>query len=102
MTTSVHRTESAYTYSPEHCEGSGWILANDNETGTYLTIQRVDQTEAFANDCEAAFHVVCAATFDCGPEGDACRAALRKIIRFGERGLNPIATMLPRRPNTTP
>lgn len=54
----------------------------------------IDAAQAFLVDAEAAFHVVCAATFDAGPDGDACREALRKIMAFGERGLNPIATML--------
>jgi hypothetical protein len=42
--------------------------------------------------------VLCAAAFDPTREGEAARNSLRKIIRFGEQGLNPIATMLtPRR-----
>jgi hypothetical protein len=91
----ICRTENAYTYSRAHCHRKGWILANDgNPRSLYLTIQRVDEAETFADDQEAAFHVLCAATFDPGPEGSACRNALRKLIEFGERGLNPIATML--------
>ena len=94
----VCRTENAYTYSPEHCHGIGWTLANEcNPHSLYLSIQRVDATIAFEDDREAAFHVVCAAAFDPGREGNACRNALRKIIEFGDRGLNPIGTMLPRR-----
>lgn len=91
----VLRTANAYTYSPEHRCGEGWVLANDEPGCAYLTIQRVDCAAAFSDDHEAAFHVVCAATFDAGAEGESCRAALSKIIRFGERGINPIATMRP-------
>jgi hypothetical protein len=98
---SAHNTpclsENSYAYSPEHRHGKGWVLANNTPGISYLTIQRVDASDAFANDQEAAFHVLCAAAFDVGREGAECRNALREIIRFGQRGLNPIATMLPAR-----
>ncbi len=97
----ICRTDNAYTYSPEHRRGIGWVLANEgSESSLYLTIQRVDETGAFEDDYEAAFHVICAATFNSSAEGAACRDALRKLVAFGERGLNPIATMLPTRRQT--
>ena len=98
MTSSILRpirTEAAYIYYPQHCHGIGWALFNDDRRNEgYLTVQRIDEADAFDSDAEAAFHVICAATFDTGPEGIACRDALRKIIAFGECGRNPIATML--------
>jgi hypothetical protein len=86
-------TSDAYTYWPQHCHGKGWDLF---DTDDWPNIQRVDDVGAFEDDSVAAFHVVCAAAFDAGLEGQACRIALRHIIRFGEKGLNPIATMLGR------
>jgi hypothetical protein len=87
-------TRYAYTYYVRHCHGRGWRLFD--EASSWPTIQRIDETAAFADDAQAALHVVRAATFDAGLEGHACREALRTIIRFGEQGLNPIATMLSR------
>jgi hypothetical protein len=84
-------TRNAYTYGPDQRRGIGWDLFDDAD---WPTIQRIDETAAFASDEEAAFHVLCAAAFDPGPEGHACRAALRTIIDFGARGLNPMAAML--------
>jgi len=88
---SVCLTRNAYTYWPQHCHDRGWNLFDESD---WPNIQRVDETESFDDDFQAAFHVVCAAAFDAGSEGHACRDALRKVIRFGEAGLNPIATML--------
>ena len=88
-------SRDAYTYWPQHCHGRGWQLFD--EASDWPNIQRIDETSAFEDDTHAAFHVVCAAAFDAGLEGHACREALRKIIRFGEQGTNPIATMLTRR-----
>lgn len=80
-----------YVYWPEHRCGTGWELF---DYPNFPNIQRIDETASFDSDCDAAFHVLCAAAFDAGPEGRACRTALRKILRFGERSLRPVATML--------
>jgi hypothetical protein len=87
-------TRNAYTYYMRHCHGRGWQLF-DLASG-WPNIQGIDEVYAFQDDALAAQHVVRAAAFDAGREGHACREALRTIIRFGEQGLNPIATMLSR------
>lgn len=84
-------TREAYTYAPQHRFDVGWRLFDVLD---WPNIQRLDETGGFVSDQEAAFHVVCAGAFDPGREGEACRDALRHIVRFGEQGLNPIATML--------
>jgi hypothetical protein len=88
-------SRDSYTYHPLQRRGVGWDLF-DLETG-WPNIQRIDETGAFDDDAQAAFHVLCAAAFDSGAEGDACRAALRAIADFGSARLNPIAAMLRRR-----
>ena len=75
-------SENAYTYRPQQRRGIGWDLFDD---AGRPTVQRIDEAGAFDSDAEAAFHVLCAAAFDVGPEGDACRDALRSISTSGAR-----------------
>ena len=86
-----HLSRTRYTYNPRQRYGIGWDLFDGID---WPNIQRIDETEAFDSDADAAFHVLCAAAFDGGPEGEAARNALRALIAFGEKGLNPIATVV--------
>jgi hypothetical protein len=47
-----------YVYWPEHYCGTGWQLFDHPD---FPNIQRIDETASFDSDCDAAFHVLCAA-----------------------------------------
>jgi hypothetical protein len=65
---SICLSREAYTYWPQHCHGTGWDLFDQLD---WPNIQRIDDREAFEDDSDAAFHVICAAAFwlinDAGP-----------------------------------
>ncbi|MGE5510372.1 MAG: hypothetical protein ACM31O_03860 [Bacteroidota bacterium] len=75
----------SYRYSKGHTYAKGWGLFTSDKRG--LEIQRIDGPNAtFSDDAAAALHVVTMAAIDPGPEGRACRRALRLLMERGTEG----------------